>query len=480
MILSACTMNQQEPVSTFEPTPESFEDRELPAWFDDAKLGIFIHWGIYSVPAWATTTAGELGEVSWEEWFANNSYAEWYLNSLRIDGSPTQAHHYENWGEEFDYYDFAEIFNAEVEQWDPDEMAKLFQQAGARYVVLTTKHHDGFLLWPSEIENPHLPSHQQSSQRDIVGELANAVRERGMKFGVYYSGGIDWSFQPTVVQGIEDLIRAVSTSDEYLEYADAHWYELIEQYDPSILWNDIAYPSSESRYSIFAQFYNSMQDGVVNNRWNTPAEMQEEASDAESLTAGEVHADYTTPEYAQYDEITSHKWESTRGVGHSFGFNQAETDDDMISHTDLITSLVDIVSKNGNLLLNVGPKASGKVPEMQRERLEYLGGWLRLNGEAIYGTRPWSEAEGRSTNDIGVRFTKNEDNLYAILLGTPANNQVRIEDLRVDEETELKLLGRDGLLSWENDANGLAFEFPEAVDSAPAHVIKISPIPTSE
>ena len=170
---------------SYEPTLESLQRHTVPDWFHDAKLGIFIHWGLYSVPAWAPN-AGELGEViaegGWDKWFAENPYAEWYMNSMRIAGSPSQRHHLETYGPDFGYRDFVPMFNEATQEWDPGAWAELFRQAGARYVVLTTKHHDGFLLWPSEHPNPFQENYY--ARRDLVGQLTAAVRKQGMEMGL--------------------------------------------------------------------------------------------------------------------------------------------------------------------------------------------------------------------------------------------------------------------------------------------------------
>ncbi len=458
---------------SFEPTTESLNQHEVPAWFEDAKLGIFIHWGIYSVPGWAPTSAGELGEVPPEEWFANNSYAEWYLNTLRIEGSPTESYHAETYGEDYDYYNFASTFNDEVQTWNPEDMAKLFADVGARYVVLTSKHHDGFTLWPSRSDNPHLANEHESTKRDIVGDLAAAVRKQDLRFGLYYSGGIDWSFRPKVIKSIPDLTDAVPTNETYASYAQAHWRELIERYEPSILWNDIAYPSVERRQQLIADYYNQFPKGVVNNRWSTPDEMQNGAG----IQRSGVHADFTTPEYAQYDEITPKKWEATRGIGHSFGYNRNEGPDEMLTVDELVDSFVDIVSKNGNLLLNVGPKADGTFPQMQVERLQGLGDWLAVNGEAIFGTRPWVEAGDTTAGGIPVRFTRKDNRVYALLLETPSNFEVTLENFHLEEETEVTLLGTDGTLSWSQNGRDLVVELPDTMDDAVAHTLRIAPMP---
>ena len=458
---------------SFEPTTESLNRHEVPAWYEDAKLGIFIHWGIYSVPGWAPTSAGELGEVPPEEWFANNSYAEWYLNTLRIEGSPTEAHHAETYGADHDYYDFASTFNEEVQAWDPSRMAELFAEVGARYVVLTSKHHDGFTLWPSRSDNPHLADAHENAERDVVGDLAAAVRDQDLRFGLYYSGGIDWSFKPTVIKNIPDLIDAVPTDEAYASYAQAHWRELIERYEPSILWNDIAYPSAERRRQLIADYYNQYPEGVVNNRWSTPGEIRS----AGDIQQSGAHADFTTPEYAQYDEITPKKWEATRGIGHSFGFNRNEGPDDMLTVDELVDSFVDIVSKNGNLLLNVGPRADGTIPQMQVERLRGLGDWLAVNGEAIFGTRPWVEAEGTTAGGVPIRFTQTDGAVYALLLETPSGPELTLENLHLEEGSEVTLLGADGALSWRQDGRDLVVELPGEVDDAVAHALRIAPAP---
>ena len=178
---------------TFEPTLESVRKHENPDWYLNAKLGIFVHWGLYSLPGWAPH-GGDIGEVfesgDMSNWFRNNSYAEWYLNTLKFADSPTRAWHDKTYGRDFAYDDFAPAFNQALASWDANEMASLFSEVNARYVVLTTKHHDGFTLWKSKIPCPKKPNYH--SERDLVGELTNAVRDQGMRMGLYYSGGLDW------------------------------------------------------------------------------------------------------------------------------------------------------------------------------------------------------------------------------------------------------------------------------------------------
>jgi alpha-L-fucosidase len=356
-------------------------------------------------------------------------------------------------------------------------MARLFGEVGARYVVLTSKHHDGFTLWPSRVDNPNLSVSRQGSKRDVVGDLAEAVRAEGLRYGLYYSGGIDWSFKGTTVANMQRLIAAVPTSEEYVSYADVHWRELIERYEPSVLWNDIAYPSAKKRQQLFADYYNEHPDGLINNRWGTPSELKKAFEAGEGMEGLDVPADFTTPEYAQYDEITPKKWEATRGIGYSFGYNRNEGQEEMLSVDELVDSFVDIVSKNGNLLLNVGPKADGSIPEVQVERLRGLGQWLDTNGEAIFGTRPWTVAEDTTRAGIPLRYTKKEGAVYAILLESPLGRRVSIEGLRVSEDSKIHLLGHQSALTWTREQGHLIIELPREMEDAPAHSLRIDPLP---
>src|SRR6187551_104495 len=189
--------------------------RPLPAWFDDAKFGIFVHWTPATVPAFAPTTTS----ATWIASMGDSPYCEWYQNSLAVPGSPVHEHHREHYGD-LPYDAFVEQFLAGLRGWDAEPWADLFASAGARYVVLVTKHHDGVALWPTAHRNPFKSDWQ--AERDIVGELAAAVRRRGMRFGTYYSGGLDWTFGGLGITDLRTLIAAIPQSPEYLEYANAH------------------------------------------------------------------------------------------------------------------------------------------------------------------------------------------------------------------------------------------------------------------
>ena len=442
----------------FQPTWDSLEKHQVPEWFQDAKFGIFIHWGLYSVPAWAPPT-GELGKVDWNTWFTNNPYAEWYLNSLRIIGSPTYKHHIATYGKNFDYYQFAETFNQGTRNWHPEDWAALFHKTGARYVVLTTKHHDGFRLWPSAVQNPKAASAKITAKRDVAGDLTHAVRAAGMKMGLYYSGGLDWTFTTQPIVHREDLLARVPQSPEYAHYADAHWRELIERYQPSVLWNDISYPKLGQVPQIFAQYYNSVPDGVVNNRFNAP------------------FADYTTPEYAKYNKITEKKWESCRGLGFSFGYNQVEGPEQVIAPDKLVALLVDIVSKNGNLLLNVGPKANGTISDIQLDRLHKLGAWLATNGEGIFGSRPWVRASATSSDGTDMRFTKKADSLYVFFLNRPQGTALTIPGAKAAAGTTGHILGGPASTSISQNGSNLVIQTKGNLPESYALVVKLTPAP---
>ncbi len=380
-------------IQTYRPTIESIKTHKLPQWYNDAKLGIFIHWGLYSVPAFAPPTC-ELGDIPTDaEWFCNNPYAEWYLNSIRVGRGPTWEHHIKKYGLDFDYSRFSDMWHAEV--WNPLEWADLFKKAGAAYVVLTTKHHDGFCLWPSQYTEYN--SVQKGPRRDIMGELTRAVRAQGMKMGAYYSGMIDWRYASEPIFDEVSLRQVYPRTWQYADYAYMQSVELIETYEPSLFWNDIGWPEkgeSDIPY-LLSHYYNRVQDGLVNDRWNN------------------IWHDFTTKEYKQGESSLTHKWEMCRGLGLSFGYNANEDDSHCISREGLISLLVSTVAHNGNLLINVGPMADGRIPAIQQDRLLALGKWLADNGEAIYGTQPWNQQVQHCKN-AEVYFTRKKQNLYVI------------------------------------------------------------------
>lgn len=482
------------------PTRQSLQQHPLPEWFAAARLGILVHWGPSSVPGWAPVTLkpGDW-KGDWSEWFAANPYSEWYCNSIQIPGSPSQEHHAATYGAGFAYENFAAQFNEAARGWDPAAWVNLFHQVGARYVVLTAKHHDGFLLWPSTQPSPHREGYFCS--RDVVGELAAAARERGMQMGLYYSSGLDWTFEGRVIRTLGDLPAAIPQGADYAAYVDGHWRELIERYRPAVLWNDIAYPPTANLRALLADYYNQVPDGVVNDRFQQLPGIGRlrrllERPVTRRLMSGLVarmidwgisspvaaalrrrgeQFDFVTPEYRSWSGAPSLKWEHTRAIGLSFGYNRNEGAETMLSVPALVRLLVDVVSKNGNLLLGVGPAADGTIPELQQERLLGLGRWLAVNGEAIWDARPWTRAAGRTAEGLPVRFTVREDNLYAILLEHPQGQHVTLD---VDcPMMSAYLVGDPMLLAWEAGARGIRITLPKDLPDAPAYTIRLRLLP---
>ncbi len=440
----------------YEPTLASLDRHPLPQWYADAKLGIFIHWGLYSVPGWAPLVH-PTHDFSSPDYILNNPYAEWYLNSMRLEGSPTQAYHREHYGANFDYYNFAATFNREIQKWDPNAWAKLFRDIGAKYVVLTSKHHDGFTLWPSAVPNPKLPPDRRHASRDIVGELTEAVRAQGLRMGLYYSGGYDWTFDPGPIRVAADYQRVKPQSEAYGKYVDAQMRELIARYRPSLLWNDIDYPKSGHPLEIMAYYYNTVPDGVIDDRF------------------GVKHWDFKSPEYEQLDRISPTKWEECRGLGRSFGYNRAEGEAETIAPDELIYLLIDIVSKNGNLLLDIGPEADGTIPPVQMSRLQALGTWLQQNGEAINGTHPWTRATGETADGLRLRFTQKGRVVYAALLGKPTSANIILKSVAPEAGSHIYLLGVTKPLTWSRSGPDIAVALPPTLPGQYAYILKIAP-----
>jgi len=444
LLLLFCSLTVAQTPAHYEPKLESLDQHPLPQWYAGAKLGIFIHWGLYSVPGWAPITHPD-HDFSSNDYIKYDPYAEWYLNTMRVPGSPTAQYHREHYGADFNYYDFAPVFNRESKQWDPDKMAAIFREAGARYVVLTSKHHEGFTLWPSKTPNPNpsLPASKLHAERDLVGELTTAVQKQGLKMGLYYSGGYDWTFNTGPIEIDEDYEAVKPESKAYGDYAFAQIHELIDRYHPAVLWNDIDWPRTGNALQVEADYYNTVPDGVIDDRF------------------GIKHSDFTSPEYEKKDQISEKKWEECRGLGRSFGYNRAEGENETIVLGDLIALLVDIVSKNGNLLLDVGPEADGTIPPVQMERLKALGAWLKQNGEAIYDTTPWERAVGKSSEGDDLRFTRKGNDLYVTILGSPKGKTVSIMELPLHAELTVTMLGEQEPLVANPAGHALKVNLPE-------------------
>ncbi len=463
--------------------------REVPQWYEDAKLGIFIHWGPASVPAFAAGAPlrpGELEEMLFYDYSRKDlPYADWYLNSMSYPDSATAKHHAATYGNA-PYADFKPVFEQHLnEGWDPNAWADLFYKTGAKYVVLVTKHHDGYTLWPSAVTNPNRDN--WGSQRDLVGELAAAVRARGMRFGTYYSTGLDWTFQ-LVTEGdrIRDIMRSAPSSQTYADYAHAQIVELIDRYHPDVLWADIGYPSKGRQGELFEYYFANVPEGTVNDRWGAVDALGQIAqipgatwvmkalarfilsTQPDSLKDDPARFGFKTAEYDSLPGIPPFKWESTRGLGGSFAYNAQETAADILSAADLVNYLVDTVSKNGNVLINVGPDSYGRIPVIQQSPLLGLGDWIAINGEAIYATRPWIRFKNERGRDI--RYTQNDTALYAIVVGD-VEESFTIEQPGIPWRS-VEVLGAQVLRTEDKD--GMLTFFIDKPMASPAVVVKFS------
>lgn len=407
---------------TYEANWNSLDKRPIPQWFKDAKFGIFIHWGVYSVPAWAPANA-DIGVYA--------KYAEWYWPRINggKDPNPQQGdvnklftdYHNTVWGEKFKYQDFAPMWKAE--QFAPDKWAEIIKNAGAKYVILTSKHHEGFTLWPSK-QSWNWNSVDIGPHRDLCGDLAKAVKNKGLHMGFYYSL-YEW-FNPTYLTDPEKYVA---------ERMIPQLKDLVTRYQPDLIYPDGEwdYPSSTWQSEKFLSWlYNESavrKTVVVNDRWGKETRSK--------------HGGYYSTEYGNVNgdekagDMSNHPWEEIRGIGTSFGYNQIEDLKNYMTSQDLIHLLVKIVSEGGNLCLNIGPTAEGIIPVIMQQRLADMGKWLNLNGEAIYGTKIW-ENRPKAIKEPTVFYTVKETNLYAICTLASAT-KIEVEGLK--KSVKVSLLG---------------------------------------
>lgn len=434
---------------------KSLDSRPIPTWFEDAKFGIFIHWGVYSVPAWRKLEPGLYA-----------SYAEWYY--AKVINNPDnggEEFHNKYFGNNFEYRDFAPLFKAEL--FNPIDWAGLFKKSGAKYVVLTSKHHDGYCLWPTK--SPYSKDWNAMDigpKRDLVGELTSAVKSSGLKMGLYYSI-IEWesSWTSRTKSGYylpKKIVDKYKIPED--QYVDKHLIpqlkELVETYEPSLIFSDGGEWDGTDEYFKTKEFlswlYNNStvkNEVVVNDRF------------AKDMPGN--HGDYFSSEYKDMDEnLINHPWEENRGIGGSYGFNRAEGIDDYNSSEELIHELIDIVSRGGNLLLNVGPTADGRIPVIMQERLIDIGNWLNVNGEAIYGTKK-STLSKQKTTDQEVYFTNKNEELFCIF--TKWTDTIEINLLDGENVKNVSFLGYDKMLKWKLiKTNKLIIEIPKlTIDEIP-------------
>ncbi len=465
--------------ASFQPSWDSIDRRPVPKWYTDAKFGIFIHWGVYSAPAFAPVNVK--GETP---------YAEWYWNSLtegkkaKGKGAETLAFHKRVYGEDFPYFDFAPMFRAEL--FDPDRWADVFVRAGAKYVALTSKHHDGFTLWRSAEANKAWGrpwnSVDAGPKRDLLLDLSESGRRKGLNMGIYYSL-YEW-YNPL---WLADRKRYVA------EHMFPQFKDVVTHAKPAIIFSDGEWemPSSDWRTpELLAWLLNEspVRDTVViNDRWGKDTRHK--------------HGGYYTTEYTSGLQQANHPWEESRGMGFSYGYNRMETLKDYRTERELVMMLIDIVSRGGNFLLDIGPTADGRIPVVMEDRLTAMGNWLKPNAEGIYGTRAWrrsrqwsrgtvprmEDKEFRSEYEIAklvdtpppgyarvdAFFTANDNAVYAIAPRRPLGTIV-LDDIEAPSGTRVTLLETGEDIRWTAQTNGMTLHMPDSIPSRQAYTFKIA------
>ncbi|CAH1777645.1 unnamed protein product [Owenia fusiformis] len=404
----------------YEPTWESIDSRPLPTWYDEAKFGIFIHWGVFSVPSFAN-------EWFWKNWIGFQQQK--YIDFMKKNYKPG-----------FKYQDFAPQFQAEM--FDPYEWAKLFEDAGAKYVVLTTKHHEGFCNWPTKY-SWMWNAGDVGPNRDLVGDLAKAIRNStDLRFGTYFSH-FEW-YNPLYN---DDLLHLFFTKAYPSQVSLPQLRELVMNYEPDIVWTDgdsgpyWYWKSTE----FLAWLYNDspVKDKVVvNDRWG----------------GTECHHGgyYTCQDHYVPGHLVKHKWENCMTIDkYSWGYRRDAQLEDFENSTSLIHQLVETVSCGGNLLLNIGPTHDGRIMPIFQDRLSDMGKWLKINGQAIYKSKPWRAQQDNMTKNTWYTSQVDEKSttVYAILLDYPsqtAQNQliVNLGEPITSPATNVTLVGYPKLLKW--------------------------------
>ena len=464
---------------------ESLRSYEVPEWYKDAKFGIFIHWGAYSVPAYGN---------------------EWYPRNMYSSGSDEYKHHTATYGtqDKFGYKDFLPMFKAE--HFDPSAWAELFKKAGAKYVIPVAEHHDGFAMYDSALSD--WTAVKMGPHRDTTGELAKAVRAAGLHFGLS-SHRVEHNFFLGVGRSIPSDVNDPQYAAFYgpahtwlnnkwgtpldgdFTYASPAWAddwlargaELVQKYHPDIIYFDwwIGQASIRQNLTRFAAFYyNSSLKygdhvGVINYK---DYAMQE-------------HSGVLDVERGQLGDTRPLYWQTDTSVGNkSWGYIR---DDTFKSPEFVVHQLIDIVSKNGNLLLNIGPRSDGTIPDEVQRVLLGVGAWLSVNGEAIYGTRPWRVyGEGPTKVTAGsfhdtdpttytpedFRFTMKGDALYVIGLAWPTSGEAVIHSLTQTTGSEriqsVALLGSDAKVQFTQRADGLHVQVPAQSTGKYAYAIRVT------
>ena len=397
---------------------ELFKDIEYPQWFSDAKLGIFIHYGLYSVPSYSD----------------KEQYAEWFYKGL-ISGDSLRINFQKDvFGEDFEYRDYKDLFKAEL--FDAAEWADLFAKSGAKYILFTSKHHDGYCMWDSEYAKGW-SSATTTPNRDFCAELADEVRKRGVKFGLYYS----------LTEWTNPLYRwTVDTNISIDNYVDKHlipqFKELVDKFKPAVIFSDGDWDFNHTsfRSNEMVQYYYDVvgEEGIVNDRWGI----------------GFNHG-YATPEYSSGIMDKNRPWAECRGLSRSFALNRNADLETYLTSEDLIKHFARLVAAGGGLTINVGPSADGKIPLLQQERLLDLGKWIEVNQEAIYGSRAFEtvyQNQDMTTNrideEINFNWVRNapmkgvKEDDFSILWKTnlsPEQTDTYTIYLEADEEAGLEI-----------------------------------------
>ena len=439
---------------TYQPTWSSLDQRPTPQWFKDVKFGIFIHWGVYSVPGWST----------------KGQYAEWYQNGLNGHDTARQAFHKKKFGD-LTYYQLADQFKAEL--FNPDEWAKLFEASGAKYIVLTSKHHDGFTLWPSKEADRDWGFKWNAvdigPKRDLIKDLFAAVRKTSVHAGMYYSL-YEW-YNPL---WLKDRNKFVT------EHTWPQMKELINNYQPEVFWTDGDWDAPAETWKsqeFLTWLYNEspVKDKiVVNDRWGAGLRFH--------------HAGIYTPEYQPELDFEDHYWEESRGMGFSYGYNREEDAWDYNSTQSLVLQLIDKVSSGGNFLLDIGPDEHGKIPPIMQERLLEIGDWMKINGEAIYNTVRWKTPSqwsdgmkgfkpktssgdlllkltidpdpGYAVKEIFYTYNDKTNSLYAIFPKYPDNNKLVLKSIALPAASTIDFLSTKEKLHWKQEGESVVVDLP--------------------
>jgi alpha-L-fucosidase len=473
------TVDKDAHEGPFQPNWDSLKGYKIPDWYQDAKFGIFIHWGVYSVPAFG------------DEWYPRNSY---------VQGKPEFKHEVETYGPQtqFGYKDFIPQFKAQ--DFSAKAWAALFKESGAKYVIPVAEHHDGFQMYSSDLSDWNAA--KMGPKRDIIGELRTAILAEGIHFGAsshraehywFMNGGRAFPsdvqdpkyaslYGPAHVGPNPDGNQTGHPDTAYLNDWLARSGEIVERYHPELMYFDwwVEQDTFQPYLQRFAAFY-----------YNQAAKNGQQVV---LFRKNHAFPDGTTVldiERGQLDQIQSVHWQTDTSVSQkSWGYIKGDT---YKSPESIVWQLVDIVSKNGNLLLNIGPKPDGTIPEEAQSILRHTGAWLKMNGEAIYGTRPWTTyGEGPtkvvagSFNDAAtkpytaqdIRFTTKGKTLYAITLGWPEDGHLIIHSLSEGSGFNVKsvsLLGTDTRIHFSQTADGLHLDLPPQGPGEYAYSFKILP-----